>query len=626
MPFAHSDQTIRRAFHALDNGETVSGTARKLGLTRKTLYVWKENRQAIELRLKATTVRERVTDDGLPPPLFSEEIGKEARRALDDFGYFRFRYLGRRSTPWQEEAAALTVGWINSPDTEFVVCNEPPGSGKTTTFCHDIPVWLICRDRTIRMLLGHRVQRIAQTYTSRIRRTLQRTRPLPAGPGREAAIACLAEDYGRFKPTYNDAWRNDEFMVMLSIDEDTPDESALEDKEPTVASFGMESEFLGTRANVCIWDDLVTGDILRSEDQILKQQQWWEEEGQTRVEPGGALLLLGQRMGADDLYAYSLDQRLEDTDDRRYRHVIFPAHFDDECLGEVGHAKDAPAYPDGCLLDPIRLPWHGKNGLLTIKNNTPAKYEIQYQQRDVARSEVLVPKIWIDGGKDTDGVDYPGCWDAFRSVGEIPRGLSAPWTSVVAVDPSATNWWAVGWWILHPASNQRFLIDLHHERMDGPDLLDWNANDNVWYGVLEEWVVRAKKVGAPISHLIVEANACQRWLLTYDHSRRWARYHKVNVMPHQTGMNKLDPLLGIQSIKDTFRYGNIRLPGKNDGSRGVVEPLVTEATRYEPARPKARSDDCLMMAWFVHFHYSRIAKLNVNHRVTKLERPSWAAA
>jgi hypothetical protein len=198
---------------------------------------------------------------------------------------------------------------------------------------------------------------------------------------------------------------------------------------------------------------------------------------------------------------------------------------------------------------------------------------------------------------------------------------------VVAVDPSATNWWAVGWWILHPASNQSFLIDLHHERMDGPDLLDWNANDAVWYGVLEEWVNRARRLGAPLSHLIVEANACQRWLLTTDASRRWARYHQVNVIPHQTGMNKLDPLLGIQSIKDKFRFGQIRLPGKNDGSRALVMPLVTEATRYEPARPKARPDDCLMMTWFVMFHSPRIAKLDLTEgRRQKMEVPSWAAA
>lgn len=596
-----------------------------LNVSRKTLYEWKADRVNLEKKLQTPEAHINRFNDLLPPPLFAGEMSKEAERALNDFGYWRYRYLGRKSTPWQEEAAQLVTQWITTPETEMVVLNEPPGSGKTTLFTHDIPAWIICRNRAIRIILGHRVQRIASTYTERLRRTLQRTRPLPAGQGRDAAIACLAEDYGRFKPTYQEAWRNEEFTVMMSIDEDTPDESGLEDKEPTVSAYGMGSEFLGARANLVIWDDLVTGDILRSEEQISKQRQWWEEEGQTRVEPHGCLLLVGQRMGGDDLYAYALEQKLEDTDEHRYRHVIFPAHQDETCKGEEFHQKDSPAYPDGCLLDPFRIPWYGKNGLLTIKSNTPAKYEIQYQQRDVARSEVLVPRVWIDGGKDPDGVDYPGCWDAFRSVGDIPRGLSQPWYSVVSVDPSATNWWAVGWWLIHPASEQFFLVDLFHDRMDGPGLLDWNANDGVFYGLLQDWARRAHQAGAPLQTLIVEANACQRWLLQYDHSKRWRALWNIDIIPHTTGHNKLDENLGVQSIKDKFRFGNIRLPGAGDGSRAIVMPLVTEATRYEPARPKARPNDCLMMTWFMAFHAPRLIRSGQHVEAAFLPVPSWAA-
>lgn len=55
-------------------------------------------------------------------------------------------------------------------------------------------------------------------------------------------------------------------------------------------------------------------------------------------------------------------------------------------------------------------------------------------------------------------------------------------------------------------------------------------------------------------------------------------------------------------------------------------PLVLEATKYEPARPKARADDCLMMAWFVQYHYAKIAKLITHSPPPKLSRPSWVAA
>src|SRR5713101_6804954 len=207
-------------------------------------------------------------------------------------------------------------------------------------------------------------------------------------------------------------------------------------------------------------------------------------------------------MGQDDLFAYALSQNYEDTLTPKYRHVIFPAHDDDHCANdhgprsilepsgarrwEVGVA-DAKPWPEGCLLDPIRLPWHGTDVLLSKKSNELSVYEVQYQQRDVSAGDILVPRVWIDGGRDETGEQYPGCWDEHRSINQLPRGLSTPWHSIVTADPSATNYWSVQWWIYHPASESRFLIDLFNDRMDASDLLDWNNLDNNWYGLLEDW-------------------------------------------------------------------------------------------------------------------------------------------
>ena len=33
--------------------------------------------------------------------------------------------------------------------------------------------------------------------------------------------------------------------------------------------------------------------------------QWWEVEAETRLEPGGLLILQGQRLGRDDLYRWA---------------------------------------------------------------------------------------------------------------------------------------------------------------------------------------------------------------------------------------------------------------------------------------------------------------------------------
>ena len=83
----------------------------------------------------------------------AQPLSVDAQRALEDFAYFRFRYFGRRSTPWQERAAyeLLRIFEDGTQDRKYVVMNEPPGSGKSTLFTHDIPAWLIVRDRTIRI-------------------------------------------------------------------------------------------------------------------------------------------------------------------------------------------------------------------------------------------------------------------------------------------------------------------------------------------------------------------------------------------------------------------------------------------------------------------------------------------
>ena len=132
--YGHSDITKRRVFRFLDTGGSISAAARQYNVSRKTIYEWKANRPGMEKKLDARSERIARFNDTLPPPLFDKELSKEARRALDDFAYWRLRYLGRRSTPWQEIAAQQVIDWVYSDQTELVVINCPPGSGKSTLF------------------------------------------------------------------------------------------------------------------------------------------------------------------------------------------------------------------------------------------------------------------------------------------------------------------------------------------------------------------------------------------------------------------------------------------------------------------------------------------------------------
>jgi hypothetical protein len=255
---------------------------------------------------------------------------------------------------------------------------------------------------------------------------------------------------------------------------------------------------------------------------------------------------------------------------------------------------------------------------MTIRRNREEKYAVQYQQLDVDPSDVLVQQLWIDGGRDKDGNIYPGCWDNHRRVCEWPRGLSAPWYSIATADPSPSKFWAIEWWLYHPASEQRFLLDLVRQKMEAGDFLDWNANDKQFFGLAQDWQVRSKLLGLPITHWIIEQNAAQRFLLQYDHTKRWQRTHNVGIIGHNTTVLKLSEEYGIEMLANLYKFGNVRLPGHHaDHSRIASLKLVHEATRY----PDVSTTDCLMAQYFLEFNLPSLSK--EKKPMHKLARPSW---
>ena len=189
-------------FDARNNGLSVEPAARKAKLSTSTAYRFERNDPTSGgLEAAATLGISTVAGNLVDTPL-----SVDALKALEDFAFFRLRYFGRLSTPWQERAAYEILRHLQTDDREYVVMNEPPGSGKSTLFTHDIPCWLIARDRTIRIQIGSRTERQARMYVGRMKRSLERDAPLRADADSLArgsafdAVACLQDDFGAFKP------------------------------------------------------------------------------------------------------------------------------------------------------------------------------------------------------------------------------------------------------------------------------------------------------------------------------------------------------------------------------------------------------------------------------------------
>lgn len=609
----------RLYFEGRANGLSIQKAARGAGFSESTAKrIELKHPDRGNYRLAARNARE------MPDPLKPRDLKPEARRALEDFGYFQRRYLGRIPMPWQDEAAQIVVKLLETPNKEYVVVNGPPGSGKTSLFSYALPLWLTARDRAIRGLIGSVTGRMAVSYTQRIRRVLEAVTPIMADDEDRLkgiaidAEATLSEDFGRFKPVDHESWTKDAFIV------EQQGGASLTEKEPTWTAVGRDQEFIGGRYDFCMWDDLASLRRMRSIEMIEADRDWWDSYAERRLEPGGLLMNQAQRLNSEDISHYCLSMKVPVADDdegsdeaeelhdgdevRKYHHIKFKAHYEDRCLGD--HKVTAKPYPEGCLLDPRRVTWRE---LRPIMHNRPDTFAVVYQQEDVAASEVLVPKIWIDG----NGSEFPGCWDKDRDRLELPKGLAGPLWSVMSCDPSPTRFWGIQWWVFAVDSDQRFLMDLERRAMDADDFLDWNNEGQAFTGLLEEWYQTSVKLGIPITHVIVEVNAAQRFLLQFDHVRRWMMRTNVEIVPHSTHSNKSNPDYGVQTLRPHYRFGRVRLPGKGEG-RICSLKLVDEVTRY----PKASTDDEVMAEWFTEWQYPNIY-IGTPVGPTNAWRPSW---
>ena len=569
--------------------------------------------------------KDRETFEGRRYIREREGLDEMSLLALDDIELFARMFYGLILRPWQKIAAQRIVELYEDPDEQYAVINVAPGTGKTTFFCKILPSWITCRDRSVRGLIGSNTQRLADWNMRQLRRELERTVPI-RGETKEVllgfaldATKTLPEAYGNFKPEQPELWRGDSFIVAQK------DDSPLADKEPTWTSFGRDTGFLGGRFDFVIWDDVYDSSKMRTAEARELLRKWWDEIAETRLEPGGLLLLQGQRLSTDDIYRHALNKVTfigDDEEDliasgKKYHHIIFRAHDDEKCTGK--HTLKDPAWPDGCCIDPRRLPYRK---LRTLKENDPSRYAVIYQQEDADPGSVLVNPLWISGGTDSEGFEYIGCWDNERDLWELPNGLP-PGVTIGTADPSPSKFWAIQAWHYVPETNTKYLLECYRQTMDAPTFLDWNHATRSFTGICEEWWQMSKDMGHPITYWIVEANAAQKFITQYDFFRRWSSLRGVTLMSHYThSKNKTDPKYGVWMLAQEYRHGRVRLPGKQKTyARPHSLLLVDEVTHWTPEKEHLQTDDCVMAQWFLEHNLEHIRP--PEYAPVQMWRPSW---
>lgn len=567
---------------------------------------------------------EQANDD-LPGPIPLDQLQPEASRALEDFGYFRYRYLGRKSTPWQEESGYRVVEWLSTPVKEFVVENAPPGSGKSTLHTLDIPLWLTCRNRGLRGLLGSASQTLANSYLFRLANHLTMTEPVQAEDDdlqlglAVDAEATLLGDYGVFRVP-GGLWSAQKIVVAQM------GERLITQKEATWTAWGLFTNFIGGRYGVNLWDDAVDEADFLTLESSEKVQRRWDKVAEKRCEPGGLVLLQGQRLTPDDLYKYNIGKQAGESDRHdheccdaepgaKYHLVKFAAHDVSRCASQ--HSESAPYWPEGCLLDPRRLPWRE---LEAEMENDLGTFEQVYQQEDADPSQQLVNPLWVSGGTDPGTREFfVGCWDKDRGLWELPQEVEGRLFSVASTDPSPTRWWANGAWCveLTPEGPQRrILLDLLRKKMMLDEFLE--RRDGRWSGLAETWWQQSRDAGAPITHWIWEQNAAQRFFLDTAVAKEWSRSRGVTWIRHQTTAHRTDPKYGPQRLASVYKQGLVRFPGAGAMARTTSLKLIDEAQKW----PRGQHDDCVMMETFLELNIDSFVRMLPREPIA-LHRPEF---
>lgn len=546
-----------------------------VGVTEGTGWRWKK-------QAGLTGERKIGAPPPQPDPIPYEELGEEARRGADDPGFFAEHYLGLRGVPWAVEMILLLYELYLSPEDEYVVLNAPPGAGKSTWVTFAFTSWVSVRERALgrepRILLGHRAEAKARWYIERIRR-------------RFGSDARLIADFGRFRSDRKEApWSAEQLLIEPLVWAD------LREKEPTFAAASYEGSLLSGRWPLIVWDDLLDKSNQSSPEQRDNVDNWLDQEAESRLEPGGLFVISNARYGPDDT-SYRVRQFIDEeevTADGRprpiYQHIAFKAHYEDRCQG----GDHLGPYPEGCLLDPVRLSWRR---LRQRQIRRPDLFEIVYQQGDVAPAGSLAEKAHFTGGTDSIGAVAIGCFDRERRFGQLPNREDAqdPLVNAVTVDPGqSSGYWAVQHFLVYE-DRQQVLFQGMRRVLQAPDLLYRDDRHGPYTGILEDWWKVSLEAGVPFDVLIVEKNNAQRWIMQYPFFMEWVTQRGVALVPHETGRNKNDPERGVEMVGPVYKHGQLRLPYNGYEEQLFADAFEREATTW----PNGRTSDMLVGHWFL---------------------------
>jgi len=565
----HNDtpaEAKKRFLEFYSEGRTINDALQLAGRSRATYELWRRQDQQFVMdadRIKA--MRSGAAH------IQGEQLS---------FSEFSERYLDAHVFPHMQNVVDLIEGngpsWkhpsmtYEAGEPDLLIVNMPPEHAKTTSITINYVTYRIAMDPNVRIILVSKTMDMAKKMLYAVKTRL--THP------KYAEMIANYAPVGGFSAN-SESWNQN----MIYVSDDARDSG---EKDPTVQALGIRGHVFGARADLVIMDDCVD---LTNAHEYEKQINWLQSEVISRISASGALLVVGTRLAAKDLYSELRDESRYPDEVSPWSYLAMPAILeasedvqDWETLWPKSNQPEPGvknAEPDADGLFPK---WDGQRLAKKRARMSPRAWALVYQQQQVADEGIFSAEALrasVNGN---------------RMTGLMPRGMvncrpdgMDGLICVAGLDPAMAGHTASVVIGLDPATQKRYVLDVWNKPAMTPDQIR---------NMIREWTT---KYG--IVEWRVEKNAFQSMLTQDREVREFLASQGSILREHFTGSNKHDVDFGVASMTTLWagwedKRQLIELPSTaiSEAAKAMVEQLLI----WHPAAPKTQKTDVVMALWF----------------------------
>lgn len=495
------------------------------------------------------------------------ELGAQA--TLEDK---RLVYFGMESY-WHHRQMIEAVN--TCPLGGVVLILLPPEHGKSTVLHQLCTIW-IAEDPNIRIGYVTETLALSRKAVGRVEGYLEAQAA--------ALLPRLHADHGPFQDIGRNSrpWTSDYFVVLKrdSFEADY-----------TMEARAAKGNIAGTRMDKMVVDDVQSLHNIADTKMLVQRIR---QDFFTRVKSSGVTIIIGTRVEDIDVYSELIDEGVVD------RIVMLPATNGElvDCpLGDACHIPDIPHEQPLC---PEMWPVHD----LAVKRRLVGEvaWARNYQQRPGDATEATFTEQMILDARDFS-TTRRDCLTKLRQ-----------WRRMATLDPA----------VVGGCSLTGFHASSLHCRVIGQERrFNMARSENIIAMVDEHWLL-----WGGFETLVVEANSYQKALANDERLIDLGRTRGFRIVPHTTGINKLDQTLGVAQMASSMSEGTMTWIWGDDDLRKEMAVMEAELLRWRSDVPtKKLRQDTVMSLWFGWLHWQKHkaswadADLRVNRPQTAHQLP-----